>query len=155
MPGTDWSSLMFFKSKLQNLWLLDTIFLYMKNSIIEKRILFTLALQHIQDCHFWYGWFVFFSLQYFTWFLLTRCSSTVLVVEDNSSSNIQLTLTSSNFKPEFIIKPVKHSNSVHVYFKGLSDMPRGFNIPCSLKRARYVDKQQKGLDPQTESNFHC
>lgn len=101
-------------------------------------------------------WFGFFSLQYLTWFPLIRCSSIVLVLEENSSFSIQLTLTSNNFRPEFITKPVKYSNSVqHVYFKGLSDMPRGFNIPCSLKCARYVDKQQKGLNPQKESHFHC
>lgn len=85
-----------------------------------------------------------------------RCFSIVLVLEENSSFNIQLTLISNNFRPEFIIKPVKHSNWVqHVYFKVLSDMPRGFNIPCSLKCARYVDQQQEGLNPQKESDFHC
>lgn len=34
-------------------------------------------------------------------------------------------------------------------------MPKGFNIPCSLQCARYVDQQQKGLSPQKESNVDC
>lgn len=99
---------------------------------------------------------IFLSLQHFTSFPLNRCCTVVLVLEENVSFNIQLTLTSNHFSPGFIRKPVKQSNSAQrVYFKGLSDMPKGFNIPCSLQGARYVDQQQKGLSPQKESNFDC
>lgn len=96
---------------------------------------------------------IFLSL-HFTSFPLNRCYTILLVLEENVSFNIQLTVTSNHFSPGFIRKPIKQSNSAQcVYFKGLPDMPKGFNIPCSLQCARYADQQQKGLSPQKESNF--
>lgn len=104
------------------------------------------------------GMVCFFSLilLFKLFFLLTRYFS----IDSSIVSKLFLLKPAdagfNNFKPEFIITPVKHSNSVqHVNFKGLSDMPRGFNIPGSLKCARYVDQQQKGLHPQIDHYFHC